>query len=199
MASDQQQQPARIGQLARQRLPVEQPTITSSSLYLGAAMHNGELAAGAKLTGIFTGVIPAVALGNYYFVVQADSIYQVSDPNRTNNVCATTTQVAVSVPALTLGAPQAGSFSSAGQDVYYQITVPASGALQIALDSAASAGAALSTSAPTIYQRHIRTRWPAISRTNPIKRRLCRRFRQRQHTTSSCIAYMEPLPRRTTQ
>ncbi len=64
------------------------------------------------------------------------------DPNRANNTLAAGTgQLDVSLPALTLGTPATGSFTAAGQDRYYQVTVPAGGSLIVTLASAASAGA----------------------------------------------------------
>jgi hypothetical protein len=73
--------------------------------------------------------------------VQADSLYQVPDPNRDNNTLAASTgPLAVSVPALTLGTPISGAFAAAGQGKYYQVKVPAGGSLELTLTSAASSG-----------------------------------------------------------
>ena len=74
--------------------------------------------------------------------MEVDSLYQLPDPNRANNTLAATTgQIDISLPALTLGTPYADSFTAADQNHYYQITVPAGGSLNVALQSSASSGA----------------------------------------------------------
>ena len=118
------------------------PTITSTSVLLGAVPHNGGLAANVSYNGIYIGALPAVPPGAYYVLVQADSLYQAPDLNRANNIqAAGTGQLQVSVPALTLGTPLSDSFTAADQDHYYQLSVPVGGSLSIALASGASAGA----------------------------------------------------------
>jgi len=118
------------------------PAITSSSILLGSAQHSGGLGAKASYDGSLTAALPAVAPGNYYVLVQVDSLYQVPDPNRANNTLAAGSgKLAVSLPALTIGTPASGSFAAAGQDQYYQVTVPAGGSLIVTLKSDASAGA----------------------------------------------------------
>ena len=64
------------------------PTITSSSILLGAAQHSGGLNANGSYNGTLSAPVPALAPGSYYVLVQADSLYQVSDPNRANNTLA---------------------------------------------------------------------------------------------------------------
>ncbi len=118
------------------------PTITASSILLGATTHTGGLPAGQSYNGTFSGTVPALTPGFYFVIVQADSLYQVADPNRANNTAsATTGQVNISVPALTLGTPQVDSFTAANQDHYYQVTVPSGGTLQVSLSSNAGSGA----------------------------------------------------------
>ncbi len=127
------------------------PAITSSSILLGTAEHSGGLAADGTYAGTLTTALPALPPGCYYVLVQVDSLYQVPDEDRGNSTLAATTgQLEVTVPALTLGTPANGAFTAADQDNYYQVTVPAGGALQVALSSAASSGAlALYVSANT--------------------------------------------------
>jgi RHS repeat-associated protein/uncharacterized repeat protein (TIGR01451 family) len=118
------------------------PAITSGSILLGSAVHAGGLADNASYDGSLTTALPALAPGNWYVLVDVDSHFQVADINRANNTLAATTgQLDVSVPALTLGAPHHDSFTSANQDRYYQVIVPAGGSLEIALSSAAASGA----------------------------------------------------------
>jgi hypothetical protein len=57
------------------------------------------------------------------------------------SLAATSGELDVSLPALTLGTPYQDSFSAAGQEHYYQVTVPAGGSLVVTLDSTASTGA----------------------------------------------------------
>jgi RHS repeat-associated protein len=132
------------------------PAITTSSILLGSVRHTGGLSAGGSYSGSLTVALPALAPSNYYVLVQVDSLYQV-DPNRANTILAAGTgPLVVTVPpSLTLGTPASGSFTAAGQDQYYQVSVPAGGTLQVALSSAARSGAlALYVSAnlpPTVY------------------------------------------------
>jgi RHS repeat-associated protein len=127
------------------------PTITASSILLDAVPHNGGLSAGGSYPGALTTSLPGLAPGNYYVLVQVDSLNQVPDDNRANNILAASTgPLGIQVPALTVGTPTTGSFTAAGQGQYYQVTVPAGGSLTIALSSAASSGAlALYVSAGT--------------------------------------------------
>ena len=119
------------------------PTITSSSILLGMVPENTTLAGGASYNASLTAALPAaLAPGYYYVLVQVDSLYQLPDPNRANNTLAATTgQIDISLPALTLGTPYADSFTAADQDHYYQVTVPAGGSLNVSLQSSASSGA----------------------------------------------------------
>jgi RHS repeat-associated protein len=126
------------------------PTISNSSVLLGQWQQNG-VAANGTYTGTVNAAVPPLLPGYYYAVVQVDSLNQVPDPNRTNNTLAmavtpgTPTPITVTVPALTASGPNTYSisdtFTSADQDRYYQVTVPAGGALRIALASSASSGA----------------------------------------------------------
>ncbi|HQU43588.1 MAG TPA: CARDB domain-containing protein, partial [Pirellulales bacterium] len=117
-------------------------SVTSNSVLLGSVQHTGGLAANGSYKGTLTAAVPAVARGNYDVLVVADSLFQVPDPDRGNNTLAATTgQLAVSVPGLTLGAPANGSFTAADQDQYYEVTVPAGGSLAVTLTSSANSGA----------------------------------------------------------
>jgi RHS repeat-associated protein len=115
-------------------------SLTNSSILLASKQENGVASNGsygASLAVPLTNVPP----GFYYVLVKVDSLYQVPDPNRGNNVVAASGQINVSLPALALGTPASGSFSAADQDHYYQVTVPAGGALTVTLTSAVSSGA----------------------------------------------------------
>ncbi|HQU42335.1 MAG TPA: CARDB domain-containing protein, partial [Pirellulales bacterium] len=117
------------------------PAITSNSALLGSVEHTGGLAANGSYSGSLTEALGALPPGNYYVLVEADSHDQVPDADRGNNTLAATTgQLAVSVPGLTLGTPATGAFTAADQDQYYQVTVPAGGSLVVALTSSATSG-----------------------------------------------------------
>jgi YD repeat-containing protein len=118
------------------------PAITGSSVLLGSVTHSGGLAANGSYNASLTAAVPALPPGNYYVLVETDSLDQVLVIDRTKDILAVSTgQLAVSVPALTLGTPANGTFTAADQDQYYQVTVPAGGSLQVSLTSAASSGA----------------------------------------------------------
>ena len=116
------------------------PTITSSSVLVGAAMHSNGLAANGTYNGSLTAAVPALPPGSYFVIVQVDSLHQVQDTNRSNNTLASTGQIVLSVPPLTLGTPFTGSFSASNQDQYYQIVVPVGGSLVVSLSSTAATG-----------------------------------------------------------
>ncbi|HEX4148810.1 MAG TPA: CARDB domain-containing protein, partial [Pirellulales bacterium] len=116
------------------------PTITASSILLGTTQYTLGLGSGKSYNGSLTAALPAVAPGNYYVLVQADSLYQSPDSNRANNTLAAAGQIAISLPTLTLGTPLAGAFTAADQSLYYQVSVPLGGSLTVALASAAGAG-----------------------------------------------------------
>jgi RHS repeat-associated protein/uncharacterized repeat protein (TIGR01451 family) len=116
--------------------------ITSSSILLGSVAHADGLAAGASYKGSLTAAMPALTPGDYYIIVQADSLDQMLVTNRAaDTLAAGTGQLAVSVPSLTLGTPASGSFTAANQDQYYQLSVPAGGALVLSFTSSAPSGA----------------------------------------------------------
>ncbi len=119
------------------------PTITSSSTLLGMVPENLTLAGEASYNASLTATLPAnLAPGYYDVLVQIDSLYQLPDPNRANNIVAATTgQIDISLAALTPGTPYTDAFTAADQDHYYQITVPAGGSLNVSLQSSALSGA----------------------------------------------------------
>lgn len=149
------------------------PTVTASSILLGNVTHAGGLTAASSYNASLPVAVPALPPGNFYVLVVADSHDQVPDANRANNTLAATTgQLAVSVPALTLGTPATGTFTAADQDQYYQITVPAGGSLAMTLESKATSGAAaLYVSQgiePTPYSYQF-----AVTANQPARRSTC--------------------------
>ena len=120
------------------------PNITSTSTLLGMVPQTSTLDGGDSYSASLTATLSAsLAPGYYYILVQVDSLYQQADPDRSNNTLAASTgEINVALPTLALGASYSDSFAGAGEDHYYQITVPAGGSLTVALQSAASSGGA---------------------------------------------------------
>jgi uncharacterized repeat protein (TIGR01451 family) len=118
------------------------PVITSNSIVLGSSEHAGGLAAGASYSGSLETVVPALPPGNYYVLVQADSLDELNIANRANLVAAAVTgPLTIAVPSLTLGAPTNATFTATDEEQYFQVSVPTGGAVQITLTSAATSGA----------------------------------------------------------
>jgi RHS repeat-associated protein len=117
------------------------PRITAHSILLGSQTETGGPNTGVQYDGSRTVPLPAIAPGNYYVLLQVDSLNQTPDQNRTNNMLAAAGQLTVGLPGLTLGTPLTDAFTAADQDHYYQVTVPAGGTLTFALQSTASDGA----------------------------------------------------------
>jgi hypothetical protein len=108
-------------------------TISSTSILLGAALHTGGLPANGTYTGNWAGAIPGVLPGSYYIVVQVDSLYQVPDPGRGNNTQAAASQLAISIPTLTIGTPASASFTATESDLYYQLSAAAGSSFLLAM------------------------------------------------------------------
>jgi RHS repeat-associated protein/uncharacterized repeat protein (TIGR01451 family) len=118
------------------------PSTSAGSILLGTLQRSGGLNAGGSYSSSLTATVPTLGPGYYYVLVQVDSLNQVADQNPANNTMAATSgELSVSLPTLTLGTPYSDAFTAAGQEQYYQVTVLAGGALQVALTSAASSGA----------------------------------------------------------
>ena len=100
-------------------------SIMSTSILLGTELHTGGLATNATYTGNWSGEVPGLLPGSYYFVVQVDSLYQVPDPDRSNNTLASGSPVAISIPTLTIDTPASASFTATESNVYYQLSAAA--------------------------------------------------------------------------
>jgi hypothetical protein len=130
-------------------------SITATSILLGTQSHTGGLTANGTYTSTWTGTIPGLLPGNYYVVVQVDSLYLVADPDRSNDTLAAASPLAISMPALTIGTPVSASFTATQNDVYYQISAVAGGSFLLAMTGGqASENNAIYVSfnaLPTIY------------------------------------------------
>jgi len=117
------------------------PTITAASGLLGSVMRSGGLPAGGLYNASWTGPLPAIPPGSYYILVQVDSLNQVPNTNRANDIgVASAGPMEVTLPSLTLGTPYQDSFTAADQDRSYQLTVSQSATLTVTLASAAASG-----------------------------------------------------------
>jgi hypothetical protein len=108
-------------------------SITSTSILLGTEPHTGNLAENGTYTGTWTGMLPAFLPGNYYFVVQVDSLYQVPDPNRSNNTLAAQSSLSIAIPTLSIGTPAIASFTATASNVYYELSAAAGSSFSLAM------------------------------------------------------------------
>src|SRR5206468_3366495 len=117
-------------------------TLDASDLLVATAPHTGTLNAASLYTGTAAVTLPGVPPGGYFLIVAADRRHQVpNETNHANNLAASATPTALTVPTLTAGTPAAGQFTAAGQGRYFQVTVPQGQTLTFTLDSAATDGA----------------------------------------------------------
>jgi hypothetical protein len=114
------------------------PTVSSTSILLGTELHTGGLSASGTYTASWTGSVPAVLPGDYYVVVQVDSLYQASDPDRSNNTLAAGSEVAISIPSLTIGTPASASFTATESNVYYELSAAAGSSFLLAMTGSAA-------------------------------------------------------------
>ncbi len=98
--------------------------LDASDILLTRVDHVGSIASGATYTENvnvpLVGAIPA----NYRILVLADSQGRVPDPNRADNLGASASTFALTMPTLTAGNAFNGTIAS-GQDVYFQVALPA--------------------------------------------------------------------------
>ena len=117
-------------------------SLTPSAVLIGTVQHTGGLAAQASYAGSLTAALPGVAPGQYYVIAEIDSKGTVPDVNLASTVAASSNPINIAVPSATLGQTASGTIDD-GQDVYYQITVPAGQDLAIDASFAALQGGEL--------------------------------------------------------
>ncbi|MGA2699488.1 MAG: Ig-like domain repeat protein [Isosphaeraceae bacterium] len=115
--------------------------LTSSSILLGRTVYTGNLAAGASYNGSLTTVVPVV-VGNYQVVVLTDSGETTTDINRANNQAASANSFTVTVPSLDIGGSTSGTLT-AGQNLLYEVDVPAGSSVGLTLNVPAGSAAIL--------------------------------------------------------
>jgi RHS repeat-associated protein len=92
---------------------------------IGRIEHTGDVAGGASYSESLTAPLPAAVGVVYHVIVVVDSRGLLPDSARVNNQAASLGVIQVQVPVLTLGQPFSGAIA-AGQDEYFQLTVPPS-------------------------------------------------------------------------
>lgn len=112
------------------------PTLGPGAVLVKTVSHVGGLAAGAQYAG--TAAVPlTVGEGDWYVVVVADRRNQVDEgpfrTNRANNLAASASAVAVTIPALALDVPAADQFDAVGQDRSFKIALEAGATLLLSL------------------------------------------------------------------
>ncbi len=117
-------------------------TFDDSAVLLGRVTHQGVVAGGTSYSETLTAPVPGLAPGAYHVYVVADSRDLLPDPNRANNLGVGSSLLTVGFPVLTLGTPVSGTIDN-GQDVYYQLNLPAGSATRITASFGASDGGAL--------------------------------------------------------
>ena len=116
------------------------PTMDSSAVLLGRVVHTGDLAAGGSYAGQLTAALPPLLDGPYYILVLSDSRDAVPDPDRADNLGASSATVAVATPVITLGETLVSTIAS-GQDAYYRIAAEPGADLSLAATFAAAGNA----------------------------------------------------------
>ena len=101
--------------------------------------HNGDLTVGASYTGTVSGFLPGVIPDGYHIIVRNDTLNNVGDLNRQNNLAASSDTINVDVNSLSLGVAASGEISQ-GQSVYYKLNVSAGQTLDVDLKNLTQQG-----------------------------------------------------------
>ena len=99
-------------------------TLDSTAQLIGRVNHDGTVDGLGFYVGTLNATLPGAIPGNYHIIVACDSRGLVPDIDRSNNTAASTATFPVEIPSLTLGTAVTGTIAD-GQQVFYQITLPA--------------------------------------------------------------------------
>jgi RHS repeat-associated protein len=116
-------------------------TFDPSDPLIGRMTHTGGLAGNSSYTVTLNAPLPGVLPGDYHVIVITDSRDFVPDLIRANNTVASTGTLKVTMPTLTPGTATTGTIA-AGQDIYYELDLPAGQAVQLTATSGPQDGAA---------------------------------------------------------
>ncbi len=110
------------------------PVFTPDAILLGNVEHTGDLGPGQSYNASGTFTLPGVLPGNEYFLVRCNSFNEVFEGSAlADNVMASATPVAMSLPVLTVGTPQTGQLAATGSSELYQVTTTAGGNLNVSV------------------------------------------------------------------
>lgn len=105
--------------------------IDSNSILLGRVNESTAVASNASYTGTLNTTLPALGAGTYEIVVLADSAQILPDTNRANNT-GVSAAFGISIPTLTLNAPNTGTIVP-GQQLLYRLIVPSGNDVSLAI------------------------------------------------------------------
>ncbi len=109
-------------------------TFDPSDPLLGSVVHSGGLTAGQSYQATLNTILPGVTPGDYKVIVRTNILDNVPETTLANNIAASLDATSIDMPALTQGTPVTGNLS-AGELLYYKVTVPAGEALGVTLDA----------------------------------------------------------------
>jgi RHS repeat-associated protein len=115
-------------------------TITPSSQLIGRVLHTGVVDGLGTYTGTLTASLPGEVPGSYHILVLCDSRGLVPDFNRTQDVGASSSTIALSIPAIAANTPTSGTIDN-GQDEYFSVDLPAGRAVRVSAGFSVAAGA----------------------------------------------------------
>jgi len=104
-------------------------------IFLGDALHTGDLAPGASYANSKQVTLPGVLPDDYRLIVRANSRGEVFEGIALlNNSVASTSVIAMDLPVLAVGAPVNGTLPATGSALFYKINAPAGADLSVLLD-----------------------------------------------------------------
>lgn len=112
-------------------------TLSTSAVLLGRVSHVGGVAANGNYEGTLNAAVPPLDPTNYWVIEVADSQGLVPDVNRANATVVSSNPILVGVSSITLGDSASGTIAS-GQELLYQVAVPAGHDVQFSVNSGAA-------------------------------------------------------------
>ena len=99
-------------------------TWSVSDPLIDSVLHTGDLAPGASYTASTTAPLPAVVPGNYHVIVRTNILNNVRETDKTNNLLASASTIAMDVPELPLDVATPATIAN-NQDLYYRVDTTA--------------------------------------------------------------------------
>ena len=104
---------------------------------LGTVPHAGGIPALGSYQAQLATTLPPLASGNYWLLLVVDADKAVADLDRSNNQAYGVVPLTATLPQLLFGVPTADNLQS-GEQIYYQLDVPAGGNVRLTLEDAAA-------------------------------------------------------------